>query len=321
MSKEVYMLPKTIILEGPDGAGKTTLMKQLSEISAFNCETVHHGPLPGEKKIAKFFADPILNSHPSSTLIMDRSWISEPIYAEAYGRENRMTLAEKRMLERIALAHQPVLILCLPKFEVCQKAFESRPEEEYLDSIEKLKIAYDHYDNLRWEGKATGLYDTCLTMLFYDWTKPKAFDSLVRSLATLNRVIQKNEGPGIGCWERKRSILIIGDTYNSKYKLPFIDIYEHEQKYSKFLTEHLEFVNLREDKFYFANVVDNETGSLIKDDFTHKLIPSKIIAIGETAAAWCCRNDLKFINVPRLQDCKVFSSDKPCKQLIRALNA
>ncbi len=69
-------------------------------------------------------------------VIMDRSWLSEPIYGSVYRKgDNRIDMPRRRMLERAALARGVVVIHCQPDFEVCMQTFKDRIEDEYLDNI------------------------------------------------------------------------------------------------------------------------------------------------------------------------------------------
>lgn len=140
-----------IIVEGPDGAGKTTLIGSL--ISMMNATCFHNGAYPGETVIVQHYLGQLCYSrmYPWKTAILDRSWYAEPIYGAAMRNgADRISLLERNDLENFARDLRAVMILCLPPFEVCRLAWAARATEgkEYLDQEAKLKMVYAGYEKM-----------------------------------------------------------------------------------------------------------------------------------------------------------------------------
>ena len=184
-----------IILEGPDGAGKTTLSESLRQRlqSSHMVHVVKHGPYKGvaSEDLCRIYfraMTPALtfNDH----VIMDRSWLSEPIYGEVYRNgDNRIDMPRRRMLERAALSRGAVVIHCQPDFEVCAKAFSSRTEDEYLDNLAQLQQVYDGYETLAQR--------TALPTIHYDYTQD-SIDDVLDKLHTLSIENKASGGGEIG---------------------------------------------------------------------------------------------------------------------------
>ena len=106
-----------IILEGPDGGGKTTLAETLRAQLQSNGMThvIKHGPYKGvqSEDLCKIFFRSMSQALTyDDHVIMDRSWLSEPIYGNVYRKgENRVDMPRRRMLERVALSRGAVVVL------------------------------------------------------------------------------------------------------------------------------------------------------------------------------------------------------------------
>ena len=152
-----------IFLEGPDGAGKTTLANQLQQ-QIPGLGYVHHGPYPGVQgqELAQIFAGSMKPALQGQSLVIDRCWISEPIYSSVFRKTApRISPVHRRMLDRQALSVWGCVVLCLPSFETCVKAFTSGRDEMLKDTTQ-LKAVYDRYELP---------LDTDLPVIHYDFTK------------------------------------------------------------------------------------------------------------------------------------------------------
>ena len=156
-----------VIFEGPDGGGKSTIAQEYA--TRHNALYIHHGPYKqvGDG-LARMFLESMLPALMGyQDVVLDRCWLSEPIYADAFREGNDRVGAERsRILDRIALRAGAVVVRCLPPWEAVRATFNGRKEEEYLDDDSQLARVYAQYD-------ANLVGSTSLPVVDYDYTKFK----------------------------------------------------------------------------------------------------------------------------------------------------
>jgi thymidylate kinase len=285
-----------VILEGPDGAGKTTLAETLRQRFSLNKGMVHivkHGPYTGvepEQLCRIYFRAMSQALTYDDTVIMDRSWISEPIYGEVYRNgANRIDTARKRMLERAALSRGAVVIHCQPDFETCAETFEKRPNEEYLDDISQLEEVYNEYESLP--------LITSLPTVHYDYTR----DTVDELLHKVETVSIKNKASGGGAFKQGNILMLCdkGPRTNlraSAVVIPFINFLDNDGP-SRMLAESFEYEGVTEKELYWINTQTYQ-GTPTEPDFIKELKPSKIFALGNNAYTWALNNNVKAIKLP-----------------------
>lgn len=115
-----------IIIEGPDGAGKSTLAESLADRLDMNIlkMTANGGQsVPGY--LQKLACDGV---------IIDRCWVSEQVYSDLFGREPRIDNADAESLtELCALTGIPIIVL-LPPLHVVIGRLNERGDE-YADVV------------------------------------------------------------------------------------------------------------------------------------------------------------------------------------------
>lgn len=284
-----------IILEGPDGGGKTTLAEALRHRLQSDRMThvIKHGPYKGVKSedLCKMFFRSMSQALTyDDHVIMDRSWLSEPIYGEVYRNgENRVDMPRHRMLERVALSRGAVVIHCQPDLEVCIKTFSGRLDDEYLDNVEQLKAVYQGYELLDMK--------TCLPVIPYDYER----DTLEGLLPKLMGRSSRNPFSGGGAF-REGNILMLCDrgprtnVRESAAVVPFINFLDNEGP-SRMLVDTLEREGIPEDHIYWINTQTYQ-GTPTDAKFVQSLKPSKVFALGNNAYSWALNNDVQSHKLP-----------------------
>jgi hypothetical protein len=272
------------VLEGPDGAGKTTLADVLGT-------SWHHG----------YYDDPrvmlseSVKSMISDSVSVDRTYYSELIYSPIYHKTPQRYANRTRMLDRMILTTGRALIVCLPDYETCHKAWASGREEMVSDEAQ-FKAIYDAYTTMKFNTPH----------VFYDWTK-ETLDDLAEKLAAVT--MYENKGPGIGNF-KPGNILIVGDTANNpiidNIDLPFV----HWDGCSPWLAMQLDYAGIPETELYWVNGFRLD-GGIQSKDFLDDLKPRLIVALGEEAARWCEIADLKHTRVEHPQYWKRFRTADP----------
>jgi hypothetical protein len=223
-------------------------------------------------------------------VIMDRSWLSEPIYGDVYRKgENRIDMPRRRMLERAALARGVVVVHCQPDFEVCMKTFKDRIEDEYLDNIKQLEQVYEGYASLP--------MDTSLPVITYDYTKDD-IEELFIKLATKTMT---NKSSGGGAFVEGNTLMLCDKGPRTNVKstaavVPFINFLDNDGP-SRMLAETLERENVPETGLYWVNTQTYQ-GTPMDSSFIKQLKPKRIYALGNNAYTWALNNEVPVIKLP-----------------------
>ncbi len=264
-----------ILLEGPDGAGKTTLATKL----AFE-EYAHHGPYTGAtgEAIAAAMGGSLKPALLGKDLVVDRCWVSDPIYSPVFrGHGSRICPEYRRMLDREALAADGVIVLCQPSFEVCAKAFNSG-REEMLDNEAQLRTVYDLY---------RGPLDTCLPTVKYDYTQDKYQDLL---LQVQRAVFSRRENIKI-------TLVCSGANTKSEAQaeasVPYVAFNKDGTAF--WLANLLEAAGISESSLHWLNAYDGYGGEAYPEQAKSE---TKVVALGPYAANWCANNGLSYDIVP-----------------------
>ena len=142
---------KLFIVEGPDGAGKTTLIKQLVDVLSGPTKVVHHGPYLDltPLQLFKTYYDSFVQDMDSGTtnVILDRSWISEIFYGNQVRGKSRIAKFINTLLNNQVYRLEGSFIYCMPPIETCVANYASRKELEYLEDESALRAVYGVYNS------------------------------------------------------------------------------------------------------------------------------------------------------------------------------
>lgn len=243
---------KLTIFEGPDGAGKTTAAKQF--VKDTGAMYVHFPALPlVSTGLARMYVEamiPALLGH--QDVVFDRCWLSELPYATVFREgQNRINLASVRMLERLAMRCETVVVKCLPKLSTVVNNFNSRREEELLDSVGQLTDIYYMYERL----------NTDLPMTVFNYEddrigRSKLDYDLLNSMRTHPHFLGVRSAGNI-----KAKIILVGDKFgrhkneDAFYQWPFGSF--SRAGCSQWLTMKLQLAKISERELCWVNSDDN----------------------------------------------------------------
>lgn len=137
---------RLIIVEGPDGAGKTTVARKIAKF--VGAEYVHFPALP---KVGPTLARAYIEGMLPALLgfrpvVFDRSWLSEEPYGIAFRNGyQRIDTFDKRILERLAMRCGAMVIKCFPPTEVVLQNYRRRRNVEMLENETQLERVYKLY--------------------------------------------------------------------------------------------------------------------------------------------------------------------------------
>ena len=134
-----------IILEGPDGAGKTTLANELEKCG---CAYVHFGVPPLGEDLFKWFLKPLLDAREFQSVVFDRLHLSDRIYGPLMRGDSPLTELHERLIERYLYARGGQVVICLPPWRTVLNNWLKNQENEYVDTPGKLRKIYGGYYRL-----------------------------------------------------------------------------------------------------------------------------------------------------------------------------
>ena len=299
------------IIEGPDCSGKTSLMHALFPKEE-GVVHEHSGPPSNHGAWADYtnMLFRLWNTQHTMNVVFDRFIYGELVYGPLLRPKTKhdFTSAHARMLERILLSMQGVLIAAQTDFATTRQLFLERQEQELLKSDSQLQTTWELFELL---FNSTIL--PSLPMVRYDFQQ----DTLAAiQLAVRNARGLENQGPGLGSWNPGKVTLMVGEQPNTKTTImgwPFIAKGES----SLWLAQQLDRAEIKEAELYWVNALDQK-GIETSPAFIEQLQPTKIIALGKAAEIWCKKHltstfakGLDVRAVPHPQFWKRFMSHEP----------
>lgn len=115
-----------IIIEGPDGAGKSTLAKALADKLDMNIlKMTANGGQSVPEYLQKLACDGV---------IIDRCWVSEQVYSDLFGREPRIDHDDAEALTELCEHMGIPIIVLLPQLHIVIGRLNERGDE-YADVV------------------------------------------------------------------------------------------------------------------------------------------------------------------------------------------
>jgi thymidylate kinase len=167
------MRPVVIVLEGPDGAGKSTLADNLQQLTGY--DQIHLSAPVGETayELCARHVMSVLNT--GNNTIFDRLHVSEPIYGPVARGVDTMGEDGHSRIERVLWNEtRPVFVLCLPPFMRALANWDERNKrkgEMLTNTVDFISV---------YRGYEAAHRRTTLPVLVYDYTKHGAEDLLFR---------------------------------------------------------------------------------------------------------------------------------------------
>jgi hypothetical protein len=138
-------MPRIIILEGPDGSGKTTLAERLRGTHGY--EIIHFSPPTKGEDLRKTYLDALQTAKENGVkTVFDRLHLSEPIYGPIMRREKEPGLKQNaKIIERHSEAMDAQVVLCLPPWRFVLRNWLANRENEYVDAVWKMEKIWKGY--------------------------------------------------------------------------------------------------------------------------------------------------------------------------------
>lgn len=273
-----------IVLEGPDASGKTTLAKKIVELSGgkYLHLTYRFKDRMFDYHTAAF--ELALRWSQTQTVVIDRWWPSEKIYADVFRHGSRWPLGG-RILDRVALRYGVTYVFCIPSDKEKHLArFEEMRStgREMYDTLGDLRAHYMILASKMSKRDDVFAYDIETHGKFYE----------EYAMTIYQNAVDRTYGLPLACLHHKTRIfagnpfapiVLVGDKSNPKTRREVWPFFEYGNS-SLWLTEKLEALGLPEDQLLWVNAT---TDSLELAFAIHDIInfaPRKaIIAMGNNA--------------------------------------
>lgn len=291
-----------IILEGPDGVGKTTLGQHMAkQLNGTYLHLSYRWPDHMFEYHTAAIRWAIRKSH-KQPVIIDRWWPSEALYAAEF-RGGSKWAHMGRMMDRVARKHGAIYVYCLPEnLETWEKRFEKlkAEREEMYDSVRGVGMRYlalwygdskhvpnhNYTDLLVRTGGLQNRRDHVKYTIELWGDKLDMFTDYVVMRATeriADQLPNSMDDPNLLGHLEEAQYLWVGERVNPKYNNLNWPWYDYGNS-SLYLAEALHGVPAREELFMWANAQNYDgTGNKLINQVVEASPGIKVIAVGKVA--------------------------------------
>lgn len=260
-----------IVLEGPDGGGKTTLANYLEK--QFGYIYLHTG-VPENEDLLLEYAIKIQRAREMSvSVVLDRLHVGESVYGPIIRKRDRLGHTGQVIIQRFVRASGAVLVFCRPPYEIALANWRKRHSkgEEYVDLEHRYEHIYDRYKHYE-------TFETFKGSLTYDYSSCSLRDI---SETILQKTMVASRLPHEVIGSPSASVLFVGERANqTDLDSPWVDLSNSSHFFNTCLWE----AGFKESEMMFVNALqlDHTPNNL------HTLIPKlrvqHVVAVGGVAS-------------------------------------
>lgn len=134
-----------IIVEGPDGGGKSTLAQTISRQTGYTIE--HRSKPQTEEEKALMMGEYVQLAKSGRNVILDRCWYSEMVYGKVMRDQSYIDYPQMYELERLLAKNGALIIYCTGPKAALWKRCTSRGED-YITCRDDFTAICEEYDKL-----------------------------------------------------------------------------------------------------------------------------------------------------------------------------
>lgn len=133
---------KIVILEGPDGGGKTTLARYLEQHHGF--KYIHTGPPRGEDLLEEYGYQLWRATYDSQPVVFDRLYLGERIYGPVLRGYDGLGEYGFKLMRRLTKGQGVYEVICLPPYETCFANWQ-KSHSDIVKNSHKFVEIYERY--------------------------------------------------------------------------------------------------------------------------------------------------------------------------------